>query len=323
MRFLRVPGLDKPVSRVLQGCMMMSTRDPDAGFALLDAAYQGGIRAFDTAHGYGWQSADCVLGAWARARSVVDEVVLFGKGCHPHDGVSRVRPDDMAADIGDTLKRMQLDTLDLWAFHRDDPQVPVGELVDACNAEIRAGRIRAYGGSNWTRARIVAARAYARAHDLVPMAFSSPNFSLAEQIDSPFGNDCVTISGPAHTENRAWHRAENVPVLAWSSLARGFLSGAFTSDAAPEERQQLDRNMLRCYGSEANWQRLARAEELAAARGWSVPQMALAWVLNQDFPVCAIIGSARPEEVAANAEVGDAQLSPAEIAWLDLRTERL
>jgi len=322
MRFERVAGIDKPISRILQGCMMMRAEEIDAGFALLDAAYQRGINAFDTAHGYGLRTADRVLGAWVRSRGVADEVVLLGKGCHPNEQGKRVRPENIAADIGDTLQRMDLPTLDLWAFHRDDPAVPVGELVDACNAEINAGRIRAYGGSNWSLPRVNEARVYARDHDLVPMTFTSPHFSLAEQIDSPFGDDCVTISGPSHVAERDWHREHQVPAFAWSSLARGFFSGAFGSSIAPALREGLDANMLRCYGSDDNWQRLARAEELAAERGWTVPQVALVWVLNQDFPVLAITGGQRPEEVTANVTVADETLTPAEIAWLDLRTER-
>ncbi len=84
------------------------------------------------------------------------------------------------------MRRLGTDYLDLYVLHRDDPSVPVGPIVEALTAHKKAGRIGAFGGSNWTHERMQEANEYARVNDLTPFAVSSPNFSLAEQYKEPW-----------------------------------------------------------------------------------------------------------------------------------------
>ena len=105
-------------------------------------------------------------------------------------------------------------------FHRDDETQPVGPLVDELNRQIDAGRIKAYGGSNWSIERLAEANAYAEQHGLVGFAASVQ--PLARQLDEPWP-DCLTISGPEHAATRKWYADSGMGVLTRSSLARGFL----------------------------------------------------------------------------------------------------
>lgn len=318
MPTITVPGLDRPLSRLIQGAMMLREGDElESSLALLDAAYARGITTFDLAQVYGGGTCDRVFGTWVRDRGLVGRVVMVAKGCHHSRDRKRVTPYDLEADIADSLARTGLPRLDLWLFHRDDPAQAVGPLVEACTQAVRDGRIRAWGCSNWTVARLQAAIDHARTHDLIAPVVNSPNFSLAAQLASPWGDDCITISGPDHAEDRAWHATSGLPVLAWSSLARGFLAGGLTRATCAAMADRYEEHVLRCYVSEANWQRQERAMALARERSLSLPQVALAYVLNQDFPTCAMVGARSAAEMDDNLGALACPLDQATVRWLE------
>jgi len=322
MQYGAVKGVDKPVSRIVQGCMMLAPGEGQAGTdALLDAALAAGINAFDHSHIYGGGGCEVAFGAWMRKRGNREAVVIVGKGCHHDSAGRRVTPAHIDMDIAGSLERLGTDHIDLWMFHRDDPDQPVGPLMEALARHVEAGRIGAFGGSNWSAARVREAIDYCAAHGLPGFAASSPNYSLAEQIDSPWGSDCVTISGPAHAADRDWYAQSGLPVLAWSSLARGFFSGRVSRAREAELPEILEDHAIRCYVCESNWERLARVEQLADEKGLSVPQLALAYVLTDPMNVFALVGAHNPAEIEANTVVVDAVLSEGERRWLDLMTD--
>ena len=226
--------------------------------------------------------------------------MIISKGCHHNADRKRVTPFDLAADLHDSLARLQTDTIDVYLLHRDDPSLPVGPIVEALNEHRRAGRILAFGGSNWTHERIQAANDYAAAHGLQPFTASSPNYGLAEQVLDPWGPGCVTLSGPQNTAARAWYRDSQMPVLAYSSLGRGFFSGRITLENFEEAKGSLDKACLTAYCHDINFRRLARAMSLAEERGATVPQIALAYILRSPLNVFPLIGAATGEEFAQN-----------------------
>lgn len=319
MDYGHVPGVDKPISRLVQGTVMVREDDLPYSFALLDAAFEAGITAFDTARHYG-NGNEATVGRWVGERGLRDQVVIIGKGAHHSPERTRVTPADIAADLDESLSKLSLDAIDLYLLHRDDPDVPVGPIVEALNDHLRAGKIRAFGGSNWTHERIAEANAYALEHGLVPFVASSPQFSLVAQIDPPW-RDCISIGGPEHAGAQRWYRDNQMAIFAWSSLAGGFLSGGFDRDhdgGLPEEVAQRAR---RSYGSDANYERLGRARTLAAELGVTVPQIALAYVVAQPLNLFAIAGGESAGEIAANAAAVALRLPPDALAWLDLQRE--
>jgi aryl-alcohol dehydrogenase-like predicted oxidoreductase len=244
-------------------------------------------------------------------------VVVITKGCHHTIDRQRVTPYDLTADLHDSLARLGVERIDLHFLHRDDSSVPVAELIGALNAHIDAGKIGAIGASNWTIERIQAANLYAREHGMEPFVASSPNYSLADQIESPWANT-VTISGPENAAARAWYRTTRMPILAWSSLAHGFLSGHFCSERRGAPENDFERSVLQTYGSDDNFERLRRAELLAKEKGVTVPQIALAFILKQQLDVYAVTASKSPAEFAANSAALELSLSHSELDWLDL-----
>lgn len=317
MEYGTVTGIDKPVSRLVQGTIPLTEGDLAGSLALLDAVYEHGCRTFDTAHGYGGGACERVLGRWVNERGVRDEVVILGKGAHPYDGRVRVTPDDITSDLNESLQRMNVDFIDLYVLHRDNPAAPVGPIVDILNEHKRAGKIGEFGGSNWSTARIAEANAYAAGHGLDPFTVSSPNYSLAVQARPPW-EGCLSISGPAGESERAWYIAQEMPIFPWSSLAGGFFSGRFRRNNMAAFESYLDKLCVESYCTEENFQRLDRVEELGGRYGLSIPQVAMASIMSQPLDVYALVGCRTGDEFAVNAAALGHKLTPDELAWLDL-----
>jgi aryl-alcohol dehydrogenase-like predicted oxidoreductase len=316
MKFGQIPGINKPVSRLVQGTIMCNTREQDKTDDLLDMVFQHGINTFDTAHVYGSGECERSVGAWFNRRGLREEIVLIGKGAHLNQDRQRVTPFDISADIHDSLARFNTDYIDLYMLHRDDPSVPVGPIVERLQEHKDKGHIHAFGGSNWTHERIAAANTYAKKHGLTPFVVSSPHFSLADQAQPPWSG-CVTISGPSHEDARAWYQKRKMPLFTWSSLAGGFFSGRFRPDNLDTFKSYLDKLCVDVYCFGENWGRLERAEELAVMKRVSLPQIALAYVLNQSQDIYALIACWTSEEVADNVQALEIELSIDELKWLE------
>ncbi|MBX3084062.1 MAG: aldo/keto reductase [Anaerolineae bacterium] len=314
MRYGNVPGIDKPISRLVQGTLMISPDKVEWGFDLLDSIRALGCTTFDTARVYGGGTNEGIVGKWVNSRGIRDQVVIIGKGAHPSkDNPKRVTPEAIDADIRKSLESFEFDYIDLYLLHRDDPEVPVGPIIDMLNEQKSAGRIHAFGGSNWSHERLQAANDYAAAHGLVPFACSSPNFSLAEQAQPPWSG-CISISNDAAA--KAWYQANQMPIFAWSSLAGGFFSGRFRRDNLTTFTDYFDALCATTYGIEPNFQRLERVQQLGTDMGLTVAQVAMAYVLNQSLNMYAIVGCNSAAEFQQNMDAMTLDLTPDRVAWL-------
>lgn len=320
MEYQSLEGIPAPLSRIVQGTVMISSDDQPTADALLDAVWEQGGRTFDTAHGYGMGKSERALGAWIASRGVCDDVVILGKGGHPYDGRARVTPEDITSDLHESLDRLGVTTIDLYVLHRDNPDVPVGPIVDMLNLHQKEGRIRRFGGSNWSTARIAEANAFAAEHGLDPFTASSPNFSLAQQSTPPW-EGCISISGDSASAERAWYAEQGMPVFPWSSLAGGFFSGRFTRDNLEGFTDYFDQLVVTSYATEDNFRRLDRVTEVADRYDATIAQVALAFVLQQPMEIFPIVGCRTGAEFAANAAALDLDLSPDELAWIDLQSD--
>jgi aryl-alcohol dehydrogenase-like predicted oxidoreductase len=131
----------------------------------------------------------------------------------------------------------------------------------------------------------------------------------------------VAVSGPLNEPARQWYAAHTMPLFTWSSMAGGFMSGRFTPDNVDTFTGYFDQIVTTCYASPENFERLERARRLASDKGLSLPQVALAYVLSYPLDIFALVGSATPEEVQANAQAVNTHLTEEEMAYLDLRRE--
>ncbi|WP_274651191.1 aldo/keto reductase [Paenibacillus humicola] len=306
MEYVNVQGLDQPVSRLILGSGGLSPNNMDYVRTMLEAYRKLGGNTVDLAYIYGGGACERAIGLWL-AENGRDAIHVWTKGAHHDQNGPRVNKQAIYEELMESLERLQTDYVDLYALHRDDPSVPVGEILEALNEHIEAGRMKAIGASNWTHRRLQEAGEYAASHGLTGFAFSSPNLSLAK-TNEPYWADCVS----ADEEMCAWHERTQLPLFSWSSQARGFFSGRFS----PEDRSNAD--MVRVFYNDGNWERLRRAERMAAEKGVTPIQLSLAYVLNQPFPAAALIGPANIAELQSCYEASQIRLSREELRWLDL-----
>lgn len=303
MLYGEIPGVGKRMSRLVMGV----DNQPDLAHAsaIFDHFVEQGGNAFDTGYIYGGGVLEGRLGTWIRNRGIREDVVVITKGAHtPH-----CDPESLTSQLLESLERQGTDYADIYLMHRDNLEVPVGEFVDVMDEHQRAGRIRSYGVSNWTPERFDEAQAYAKANGRAGFQALSDHFGLAEAYDVPWAG-CVHVTDPA---SKAWLEERQIPLLPWSSQARGF----FTGRARPDDLS--DPELVRCYYGEDNFERLRRAEELAAQHGVQATAIALAYVLAQPFPTFPLFGPRTITEVRSSMRGLSIELTPEQVAWLDLR----
>ncbi len=299
----QVSGVSQPTSKVAMGFEYFPTFG--SASILLDAFYERGGNLFDTAWQYGGGRSETFFGQWHRSRGIKrDSFVLIGKGIHTPLNY----PDQIGRQLTQSLERMQTDHVDIYFMHRDNEDVPVGEFVDALNAEVRAGRIKdIFGGSNWSRKRMDAAIKYAGKHGLMAPNALSNNFALAEMV-RPVWAGCVAASDD---DWKAWLKRRKIPVFSWSSQARGFFTDAAGRDKFSNEE------IVNSWYSARNFKRRDRAVKLAAGLGKTPIQIALAYVLNHPLEVVPLIGPRSIAELDNSIEATGIELSKDQIKWLE------
>lgn len=221
MQYGQIEGLTQPVSRLVLGTMVCQTNTMDLTRQLLDAWLSVGGNCIDSARVYG--SSEEALGQYFKERGNREQFLVLTKGAHQDSSGPRVNPQAIEQDLATSLEKLQTDYVDIYLLHRDDPNVPVGPLVECLNALKEAGRIRIFGGSNWTTARIQEANDYAAAHGLQGFSVNSPHLSLAH-INEPMWSGCLALD----EEGKRWHQEHQFPLFPWSAQASGFFTGRYT-----------------------------------------------------------------------------------------------
>ncbi len=301
MPYGRLPGLEKPVSRLVMGTML-PVSVPYAHVMYDDFVEWGGT-CFDSAHVYGGGLSEKMLGRWVKNRGIREQVVILDKGAH----TPFCTPEGLTAQLFESLDRLQMEYLDIYMMHRDNPDIPVADFVDLLNEHQRAGRIRVFGVSNWTTTRVELANAYARMKGLNGIVAVSNNFSLARMVEPVWAGSLAA----SDAESRAWFTQTQMPLMAWSSGARGFFARGNPENVS-------DAALVTSWYSDDNFRRLARAQELAAKYGVTPVHIALAYVLCQPFPAYALVGPASLAETRTTMPALGVKLTPDELRWLNL-----
>ena len=315
MRYIEIAGVEKPVSVIGLGTTSkIFTPAGDERVAdVIDAYLAAGGNCIDTAHIYGLGDSEKALGRWFEESGRREEILLITKGCHPRVddvgqfGPPRVTPDAVHTDLSESLDRLGTDHIDLYLLHRDDEAVAPGPLLETLNDEKARGRIKAFGASNWTVKRLDEANQYAAEHGLTGFAASSPGLSLPRPVEMQFPGTLF-----ADDDTRRWHAETRLPVLAWTSLAAGFASGRFRPNDTDVDES------TRAFFSEDNFERMRRAQKVAERHDASALQVALAFVLSQDFPVVALVGPSKVENLNGALGALEVELTADEMRHLDL-----
>ncbi|HIJ66519.1 MAG TPA: aldo/keto reductase [Candidatus Hydrogenedentes bacterium] len=312
-----VAGIDKPISELALGTAFYSYGAREKWFPILDDFYQAGGTLLDSGRIYG--DSEKVLGEWMASRGNRENLVVITKGGHGPDGSLPAENLEgiIASELETSLTNLRTDYVDLYMLHRDNPAVPVGVVMDLLNREIASGRARALGASNWEYDRVVEANAYAEQHGFVGFAVVSNNLSLAVPA-APFYPGLISTD----EAGERWHCETGIPLVSWSSQARGFFTGRYTPelrDSADRVEDGFTKRMIEVYCTDANFERLRRAEELGAKKGgYSAVEVALAWLRHKPFSLIPIVGPHTPDELASCIRATALELTNADSRWLNL-----
>lgn len=311
------PGLNRQVSRIFLGTATKPLSTGADYMPLLDEAFADGINAIDSARGYG--RAEESLGKWMKERHNRSDLVIETKcGNVSPDGKVKVNREVIEKELDESLHNLQTDYVDIFLLHRDDPKTPLIEILETLNQAKKAGKIRIFGVSNWTCQRIEEANACARENGLEGLSVSSPDYSLARQVTDPWGGGCISISGPENVKAREWYASSQMPVIAYSSLGRGFFSGRFKSFDYEGARKVLDPFAQKGYLSEDNMKRLEALEEYVAGKNMTIAQAAMLYVLNSPMKVFAAASMSAPKRIRENVEAAGMTMDPKEWEILNL-----
>ncbi|NLC59098.1 MAG: aldo/keto reductase [Armatimonadetes bacterium] len=312
MKHHRIPGTELKLSALCLGTSAFGTRlKGEEADRVVGTFLEAGGTFFDTAHCYSfWEpnglgASERELGACLRRLGVLDKVVIGTKGGHPDGGAAYPRPDRylapevIATDVAESLERLQVARIGLYFLHRDDPRVPVDEILDALNTEVCRGRIRYLGASNWSVARLQEANACALQWGWQGFVISQVQWSLAVPNWAP-GPDPVMRF--VSDEDAAWYAAAGLPVVAYSASACGYFAD--------------ERSGAPTFDSPTNHERRARARELASQLGCTPVQVALAYLMHQDSRVIPAFSTSNVEHLAEVLGSLAVTLSPAQVRWL-------
>lgn len=272
-----------------------------AAFEQMDRYLALGGNFIDTAHSYNdWVPGETcrsekLIGRYLKARGSRDRIVLSTKGAHPTRDVPpvpRLDPGSILSDLRGSLDNLGTDYVDLYFLHRDDPGIPVGELVDLLEEQRVAGLIGHYGFSNWQLERAQAALDYARLRGVPGFEVNQIQWSLARvNVHNVKDKTMVAMSADYH----AFHQRSGLALMAYTSLAKGYLSKRLRGDSRAQELDRLYRNPH-------NEALLSLIRDYCGRRRCEPGELAVRWFQAQPFaavPIVSFSSLAQLEEVAA------------------------
>jgi len=263
-------------------------------FALMDAAWEAGIGHFDTADAYGGGRSERMIGSWMQTRGVRPLITTKTFNPMTAGGDHGLAPERIFRQLESSLDRLDLDYVDLYLAHEFDPSVPLAETVGALEDLRKAGKIRAYGVSNFDADQLRAAVAAG-----APSAIQNEHSLLARADEAEVLPVCSEVG---------------VAYLVFNPLAGGWLTGKYRrGEAFPEGSRMTQRpEPYAPFLSETTFARLEAIERLGRNRGTSMAGLALAWLLGDPRVTQVVVGPGRPEHLAPVREALERPLSPAE-----------
>ena len=302
-----IKGIEKNASRLALGCDNQTSSLH--AFTMFDHFYGAGGRIFDTAYIYNNGKGDKYLGDWINSRNLEKDIIVIGKGAH----TPQCEPQFIRPQILESLERLNIETLDIFCLHRDNPDIPVSEFMDALDEVKSEGLINLIGASNWDLERFSEARDYAQLNNKEPFTALSNNFSLAEMVD-PVWPGCVGVNNQYIN-----YLIENqIMLFPWSSQARGFFiekkeitSNEHFSNPSLEEE-------VRVWHNEKNLKRRAKCFEIAKQKNLQPIQVALAYVVQKSSLIFPLIGPRTIFETNSSIEATQINLSAQEMIDLSI-----
>ena len=271
--------------------------DEGAAIALVDAAFGQGINFFDTANVYSQGGSEEVLGRALAGRPRASFVVatkVYGEMPNGDRGLSR---DQVLKQVDESLRRLQLDHVDLYQCHSWDEDVPLEETLGALTEVVEAGKARFVGVSNWSGEQIRRGVELAREHGFAKIVSSQPEYSLVHREPE---ENVIPVS-----------REHGISQIVYSPLAQGTLTGKYRpGESLGEDTRAATRRdgSIWDYMAADSLARVQRLRPIANGLGLTMAQLALAWILREPNVASAIVGASRPEQLQENAAASGVDL---------------
>jgi aryl-alcohol dehydrogenase-like predicted oxidoreductase len=276
----------------------------EEAFAIMDAAWELGITAFDTADAYGGGRSEAAIGAWLRTKGsqVRDRIVLNTKTYNPMDsgedhGLSRER---ILRQIDTSLERLGLERVPCYMAHEWDPDVPAEETLSAFDELVRAGKVGAVGASNWNGDRLAEALELSTLEGLARYEWVQNAYSLLSRGDEA---DVFPVV-----------REQGLGYQAFGPLEGGWLTGKYRRDEAPPPGSRMTQRPgpYERLRTDRVFTALEAFERAAAERGRTTGGLALAWTLSHPDVTAVVVGPRRPAHLDVVREALDHPLTDAE-----------
>jgi len=317
MEYARLGMTGLRVSRIGLGCMTYGDPrwrpwilDEEAAQPFFRAAVEAGINFFDTANMYSRGVSEEITGRALRRYGQRDEIVIstkvfFPMGSGPNmGGLSRK---NILQSCDASLRRLGIDAIDLYQIHRFDAEVPIEETLEALNDLVRAGKVRYIGASSGPAWRMATALAVSERCGWAKFVSMQNHYNLVYREEEREMLPLCTERG--------------IGMIPWSPLARGMLARPRPAErdvrAAGTARAAADDYSPRLYDEPSDWDVVAAVEQVAAARGVAMAEIALAWLLAQPGVAAAIAGASKPGHLEAAVRAVELELSEDERAALE------
>jgi len=300
MKYRKLGTSDLLISEIGFGSWLTFT-DPQRkplAISCVHRALELGVNFLDTANVYGRGAAETVLGE-ALAGIKRETYVLATKLFFPMNGADRgLSRTQVQKQLDASLKRLKVEYLDLYQCHRYDFDTPLEETMEALTREVKSGRVRYIGFSEWPLERIEAAL---ELRNVVRFVSSQPQYSLLHREPE---NGLLALSTKA-----------GISQVVWSPLAQGILSGKYRPNSAvPANSRAADAAMSGFLNPDwlapATLRAVQAVRQLAASANLTLAQFALAWVLRQPNVASAIVGASRPEQLNENVTASGTRVDP-------------
>src|SRR5215210_3358772 len=298
------------VSRLCLGTMLMGAKTPvDESHRMLDRFLEAGGNFIDTADTYSDGGSEETLAPWLAGRR--DDVVLATKCRFPvsDPGGQGLQPDRIAKACDASLRRLGVDEIDLYQLHAPDPDVPLEATLEALDALVRAGKVRAPGVSNFPAWLLAWSVALQDREGWAPFVSLQPQYSLVERS--------------IEVEILPFCRAAGLAVIPWGAVGAGFLTGKYKRGERPPDGSRIadaDETLEEAYerrAVERNFRVVDAASDIAGDRGATIAQVALAWLLGIDGVTAPIVGPRTFEQLEDVLGADGLTLSAAERARLE------
>lgn len=285
------------------------TTDRARSFEIMDRFVGAGLQAIDTANNYSaWAAgnsggeSESIIGDWIASRKKRDSLVLITKVGMEMRGRKGLAPAYIEREVEDSLRRLRTDRIDVYFSHEPDPRTPHEETLAAYDRLIRAGKVRTIGASNFDAAQVRQALDVATANGLPRYEVLQPRYNLydREDLDGPMLDLAL---------------AQDIGVITYSSLASGFLTGKYRSEA--DLNQSRRGGGIRRYLNARGLRILATLDEVAGRHDAEPAEVSLAWIIARNGVTAPIASSTSIEQLDSQLRAFALQLTAEDIALLD------